>query len=46
MSVIHYRFKTAQETNSLRFEGLGLRVFDIKVRASLSCRRRSEGERE
>jgi hypothetical protein len=31
-SVIHYRFKTAQETNSLRFEGLGLRVFDIKVR--------------
>lgn len=31
MSVIHYRFKTAQETNSLRFEGLGLRVFDIKV---------------
>lgn len=32
-SVIHYRFKTAQETNSLRFEGLGLRVFDIKVRS-------------
>jgi hypothetical protein len=31
-SVIHYRFKTAQETNSLRFDGLGLRVFDIKVR--------------
>ena len=31
-SVIHYRFKTAQETNALRFEGLGLRVFDIKVR--------------
>ena len=31
-AVIHYRFKTATETNSLRFDGNGLRVFDIKVR--------------
>jgi len=30
-SVIHYRFKTATETNSLRFDGQSLRVFDIKV---------------
>ncbi|KAM3568919.1 hypothetical protein VYU27_008967 [Nannochloropsis oceanica] len=29
-SVLHYRFKTATETNSLRFEGHSLRVFDIK----------------
>ncbi|EKU23176.1 ubiquitin-protein ligase e3 rbbp6 family involved in mrna cleavage [Nannochloropsis gaditana CCMP526] len=30
-SVIHYRFKTATETNSLRFDGQSLRVFDIKA---------------
>ena len=30
-SVLHYRFKTATETNTLRFEGHSLRVFDIKV---------------
>jgi len=30
-SVLHYRFKTATETNTLRFEGHSLRVFDVKV---------------